>query len=92
MIMLVIKQTLWLNSDLIPRLLENVEFRKFFTAVLFIINKLANTKILRCVAVSVGEFCTKNVLKQKGEQSTLKNRFSPILNILLIKIAGIKIA
>ena len=48
----------WLNSDLIPRLLEIVEFRNFFMAVLFIIKNEAHTKILRCVGVSVGEFCT----------------------------------
>ena len=41
----------WQDSDLIPRLLETVEFWNFFLAGLFNIQNEAHTKILRCVGV-----------------------------------------
>ena len=53
----------WLNSELIPRLLEMFEFRKFFMTVLSIIENEVHRKILRCVGVSVGEFCARTVVK-----------------------------
>ena len=65
----------WQDSDLIPRLLEMVEFWNFFLANLFSIKKEAYTKILRLVGVCVGEFFTKNTLKLYIGQSTLKNGF-----------------
>ena len=61
-----------LDSDLIPRLLEIVEFWIFLLTVLFSIKNEANTKILRCVGNCVGEFSTKNGLKLYIGQSILK--------------------
>ena len=48
-----------LDSDLIPRLLEMVEFKKKILANFFSIKNEASTKISRCV----GELFTKNTLK-----------------------------
>ena len=45
----------WLDSDLIPRLLEISELWTFFWTNLFIIENDAYTQILRCVGVSDGE-------------------------------------
>ena len=42
----------WLDSDLIPRLLEISEFWKFFDAILFSIQNEANTQILRFISES----------------------------------------
>ena len=66
----------WLDSDLIPRLLENFEKWENFMAILLSIKNNSYRRILSAQACSGTEISPYAILKLQSGATTLKNHFS----------------